>query len=181
MKENWKDIVGFEGKYQVSNMGRVRSLPHWVNSGAGGRMIKGRILKPNIHNGKSYTSIEIGKGNWRLVHRLVAEAFIPNPYNKPQVNHIDGNKNNPHADNLEWVTGGENMRHAYNVGLQKTIYGAEHPYAWKKIKAINKDGTEHIFKSIKFCCQELGMRYNSVRRVLCGKRLHYHGYKFEYL
>lgn len=182
MKEEvWKDIKGFEGKYQISNLGRVKSLPKRINSTNGGRMTKERILKLNDHKGKHYLSVEIGRGNWFTVHRLVAEAFVPNPLNKEQVNHKDGNKLNACADNLEWVTQSENMLHAYKTGLEKKRFGVECPWSWRKIKAIHKSGVEYIFDSVKECSKVLGIRDSAIGRVRRGERTHCHGYKFEML
>ena len=96
MKEVWKDIQDYEGFYQVSNLGRIKSLGN-------SKTRKEKILKPIYH--KQYYQITLSKNNIRIqyrVHRLVAEAFIPNPDNLPQVNHKDENKLNNYVDNLEW-------------------------------------------------------------------------------
>lgn len=104
MHELWKDIEGYEGLYQVSTWGRIRSL------------YKGRIkiLKPDV-NEKGYLKVKLfaeGKGKNFRVNRLVASAFIPNLYDLPQVNHKDGNKQNNSYTNLEWTTDEINKKHA---------------------------------------------------------------------
>lgn len=120
MKEKWKDIKDFEGLYQVSNYGRVKSLSRKIKTIKGYTItIKGRILKPTIDN-TDYYAVSLWKQNIKVrphIHRLVAEAFIPNLENKPQVNHIDGDKLNNNVRNLEWCTQQENNIHAYNHGL----------------------------------------------------------------
>lgn len=105
MNEIWKDIKGYEGLYQVSNLGRVRSVDRYVKQKEGFyQYIKGRIRKSKLNNG-GYMLVSLSKdnkGKTFLIHRLVAQAFIPNSENKPQVNHIDENPCNNCVDNLEW-------------------------------------------------------------------------------
>ena len=113
--EIWKDIKGYEGLYQVSNIGRVKSLERVVFRKNGRKFsVKERILKPRP-NYKGYLQIQLydssGKRKFFLVHRLVCEAFHENPENKPCVNHIDENKANNSASNLEWCTYEENLNH----------------------------------------------------------------------
>lgn len=107
MKELWKDIKGYEGCYQVSNLGRIKSLDRMTNNQYGEYFMKGRILKNSIIKDKGYCRVSLNNGNGKIskrVHRLVAEAFIPNPENKLEVNHKDGNKLNNCVSNLEWCT-----------------------------------------------------------------------------
>ena len=119
MIEIWKDISGYEGLYQVSNLGRVKSLEKWVQNH--GKLqhhpekIKKLCIKPN-----GYLTLQLYKDNKPKnchVHRLVAEAFLPNPDNKSTVNHINGDKQDNRAANLEWSTYTENNKHAYDTGL----------------------------------------------------------------
>jgi hypothetical protein len=103
VEEIWKPIVGYEGRYEVSNTGRVRSF----------HFNKPIILSSIVFYGYVIVSLCIlNKKRNRRIHRLVAQAFIPNPLNKPQVNHKDKNKQNNHVDNLEWATNQENVRHS---------------------------------------------------------------------
>lgn len=120
-REVWKSVVGYEGIYEISNFGNVRSLPRLIKRKGGDYFDKGCVLaKSKTTTG--YWKVELsvsGKRRSCKVHRLVAAAFINNPDNKPMVNHMDGNPLNNHVDNLEWCTQSENMRHAYDNGLRK--------------------------------------------------------------
>jgi hypothetical protein len=98
--EQWGSIDGFEG-YEVSTLGRVKS--------------KRKILKP-YKDGRGYLRVDLGRGNRRKVHRLVAQQFIANPQNKPIVNHINGDRRKNCVENLEWVTDSENLSHAWKCG-----------------------------------------------------------------
>ena len=150
--EEWRDIDGYEGKYQVSNLGRVRS--------------KYKILKPN--NVKGYLYVYLRKNNKSKalkVHRLVAEAFLVNEKNKPQVNHIDGNKENNNVNNLEWCTNKENMNHAVRNGLITQYKTGEGPLA-KKVMCIN---TGEIYNSTRDAYKKTGVDYSGISKCCRGK------------
>jgi hypothetical protein len=116
MNEIWKDVIGYEGLYQVSNLGRIKSLPKYDRKGR----FHPEQLKAQVNNGGGYLVVNLkhnGCQKMRTVHRLVAEAFLDNPNKYPVVNHIDGNKKNNCLTNLEFCTHSSNMLHAVKLGL----------------------------------------------------------------
>lgn len=142
MKEIWKDIKGYEGIYQISNLGNVKNLkPRYKNINPTG------LLKP-VKMSTGYLNVSlINKNKNRKehrVHRLVAEAFIKNPYNKPQVNHIDNNRSNNIVTNLEWTTCSENLKHAGKQGrlTKSTSKGGKN--SWKTRNTIINDNYKSI-------------------------------------
>lgn len=119
-KEIWKDVAGYEGLYAVSNLGNIKRLEHSdTRCRQGFRVFRERPVKPSMWHG--YLRVQLWKNNkrhYKRVHRIVAEAFIPNlDERRNQVNHIDGDKTNNNADNLEWCTCKENVAHAIKTGL----------------------------------------------------------------
>ena len=120
MNEIWKSIQGYEGKYEISNLGNVRSVDRFIINSKGIKHFrKSQLIKPVIsHRGYVRVGLRnLGKKMFS-VHRLVGIAFLLNPENKPMINHIDGNKQNNFVGNLEWVTQSENEKHAHEMGLK---------------------------------------------------------------
>lgn len=153
MEEIWKDIEGYEGLYQVSNLGRIKSLGRTIEKiGPKGKVFYRTYPQKNLvckKDTKGYyrTNLALNGINKTVkVHRIVAQAFIPNPENKSQVNHIDGNKENNNVSNLEWCNNQENQDHSWKTGLRKR--GREHwsygkqPQGFKKYYETHK-GIRH--------------------------------------
>jgi hypothetical protein len=156
--ENWKDIKGYEGLYQVSDLGRVKRLAGKCIAKAGKFRTVSESILTTFPNKTRYNYLYVNLNNRGIrqfrVHRLVALHFIPNTYNLSQVNHIDGDKNNNTVKNLEWCTGLENMRHSFKIGTHKTRKGIDAPNTklnLEKVKIIkerlqNKESGRSIAK-----------------------------------
>lgn len=128
-KEIWKDVSGYEGLYKVSNLGRIKSMPReWITGSRGSIRTKEETINraANVHGYFRIWLSKDGQAKQFGVHRIVAIAFMPNPSNKPQVNHIDGNKQNNKAENLEWATSKENVIHSHKTGLHNQVFGENH-------------------------------------------------------
>ena len=144
MQEIWKDVKGYEGYYQISNKGRVRSLDRTIIFKNGGKhFFKGKIISQTVSK-TGYWISTLSKNCYSRttkVHILIAKAFIPNPLNKPQVNHKDLNKLNNKISNLEWVTAKENMQHAWRNGAIRSTIGTGKNILMldKKTKKVLKD------------------------------------------
>ena len=168
--EEWKDIPGFDGAYQVSTFGRVKSVDRiyhkqYKDGHDGTTHHKGRILKQRLNN-RGYWIVSIVykcKSMIFLVHRLVAITFIPNPNNLPQVNHKDENPKNSHVDNLEWCDHLYNIR--YGTGIERNLLPRR-----KLIEQLTMDG-EHIayHLGVRELCLKTGMNKRSIQRCLHNK------------
>ena len=176
-KEVWKTIEGFPD-YQVSNYGRVRSLGRYRKF-AGGRLrwIEGKVLRQHINAQRGYyRSVTISTENAvrcrRLVHRLVAEAFIPNPEQKPFVNHIDCDTGNNSVSNLEWVTPKENVEWMVKLGRQKKT--------GKPLIAVDIHTGETRYFSTSIEAVRQGFNRSAIWRTINGEYKHHHGYIWKY-
>lgn len=143
MKEQWKEIKGNREIYEVSTCGNVRTKNR---EGARGRHIKGHVLAQHDNsNGYPRCDMNIdGKQRSYLVHRLVAKLFIPNPENKPDVNHKNGNKHDNSVENLEWCTKSENEKHAWKIGLKYDTATKGELHGMHK---LSQDDVEYIRKN----------------------------------
>jgi len=177
MHEIWKDVEGFEGVYQVSNHGKVRSLPRVVtqkNRGGGFHAQKkpGKIVKGAL-NSKGYLRVSLG-GKAVFVHRLVATHFVPNPLDKEQVNHEDGDKLNNRADNLNWKTNQENRDHAVSNNLHRVSKGEERDSAIltdEDIRWIRKHAQKHHpTMSYKMVADKFNVTPQHIGNIVKGKK-----------
>lgn len=189
--EIWKKIKGTDGQYEVSSEGKVRSRNYLGH----GRTQELALAKDQ----KGYYRIRIYQNEERRtckVHRLVAEAFIPNPENRPEVNHINGNKTDNRAENLEWVTAHENARHAYKAGLKEktrehcrqmgATIGRKNLAMYREkrktpvIATRISDGAEFEYSSQAEAEEKTGASQPNIHKVLNGARKSTHGFTFRY-
>lgn len=176
--EIWRAICGYEGLYEVSNLGNVRRISRygrtWLHT------CKAKVTRDGY---LETTLVKDGKPKSIRTHRLVAAAFCENPHNKKEVNHIDGNKKNNHADNLEWCTSSENQKHAYKMGLQGVCGGAI--LNRKKIRCIELDLTKDSLNEMQRTLNQLGYTkstgLNRLSTVMNNGSKTYLGLHFEFI
>lgn len=182
MNEIWVNIGEGGGKYEVSNIGRVKSFQHTPI---------GRLLKPN--DVKGYHRVVICDGvnqAQRMIHQLVAKAFIPNPENKPHINHKNGIRNDNSVQNLEWCTISENAIHSFRVlghiNPLKGRFGKDHPTYGKGVlirpkRRVKCDNFDISFDSMGEAARELGVSHSHISLVCRGKALSAQGLSFRYI
>jgi hypothetical protein len=168
MTEKWKAIRGYEGMYEISNQGRVRSLSRYRENHRAVQHVPEIILKEYIGRW-GYALVKLcsnGKAKEMKVHRLVAEAFLNTP-EKDQVNHKDGNKLNNSVENLEWCTGSENMQHAYDNGL----HSLAHPVILEEYGII--------FPSMASAAKFVDGKQSGIYRCIVGRNKTHRGFHFK--
>ncbi len=175
-KPEWRAVLGFDGRYEVSNEGGLRVLGRTINN----KFVlykEPKLLKNSVSDSGYIVNTLTGTKEGRKVtqvHRLVAKAFIPNIDNLPQVNHIDGVKTNNHVSNLEWITSKDNVIHAYQLGLINVKRGGEH-----HASVIDDEEVVNIFKlnqegnSALAIAKTYGVSKNTILRVLNRKNREY--------
>lgn len=179
--EEWKDIPGYEGMYQVSSFGRVKSVRKFRKGKHGCNIaLEEKIIRPFVKNKKyNYLRVSItkdGKATKYSVHRLVAMAFIPNPNNLPQVNHKDENKENNRVDNLEWCDGKYNIN--YGTARERiTKTQMETMSTMKKVQCIE---TGVIYKSIKDAGRKLNICAENISAV-CNQTVRHNSKGVKYI
>lgn len=174
----WRQVPGYEGLYEVSSDGRVRSVEHVTN----GVRKPSKELAVKVYKSHRYARVRLYKNmksrDW-MVHRLVAMAFVPNPDNKPQVNHIDGNKLNNKADNLEWCTQAENNRHAIDTGLQNPLVMLNGTKKKVLQISINDGKTVKEWDSLSDAARGLGLQVSNISHCCKGRIKSTGGYKWR--
>lgn len=183
--EIWKDLTGYIGIYQVSSNGRIKSLPRKIVRKNGQvAKVKETILKPGTDR-YGYSFVVLCKNRTKrttAIHRLVAAAFIPNPDNLPEIDHIDGDRANNHADNLRWNTRKQNANNPISIERYRKAGIIQKPYKQLQIPVQQlKDGfLIGSYSSIREAERATGIAHTSISRVIRGTLNTAGGYKWKY-
>jgi hypothetical protein len=174
MKEIFIDIIGYETLYQISNYGRVKALSKTLKNGVGYAVRKEKIIKPaKKDNDYLFVGLTNGKNVKRFyIHRLVAIHFLPNPENKPDVNHIESNKEDNRFFMLEWCTKSENISHSYKHGVHRANFGTKNSKAKlndEKVLSI-KERYGRDGNTIRSLAIEFGVHHSIIDGIIKGKR-----------
>ena len=181
--EIWKEIKDYEGLYEISNFGRVKRLEKYIQRQIGSCIVP-EIIKKIQKCSNEYLMIGLRKNKKtkiKLIHILVAKAFVENPKNKPQVNHINGNKQDNLMKNLEWVTISENVYHAYRVLNRKVVCNpnkGKDNNSSKKVLCFNNG---KIYHSTGEAARELNTHQSNISKVCRGVYPTHKGLKFKYI
>lgn len=203
--EEWKDIPGYEGLYQVSSQGRILSLERWVSNPLIGLIKKPACFIVPQASPKGYLHVGLykdGKAKSFNVHRLVAEVFIPNPELLPQVDHINADKTDNRIENLRWVTAKQNIRNPLNmehlIGERNPFFGKRHSLAsrqkmsaWQRsfdrfgaknpaARSVRNLDTGEIFETVKAAGRQYGVSDNSIRNSIT-RNTKSAGFHWEYV
>lgn len=171
MKEEWRDVVGYEGYYEVSNLGRIRSKERTIIYNNGKKVHRKSIMKNPTISGSPYPRVGLqvnGKLVMKMVHRLVAEAFVPNPDNLPIVNHKDEDKTNFQASNLEWCDNSYNVSYS-NKGVRRKSFRIG--YNSRIILKLTFDGVEvGRYYGAREACEKNGYKRGRLDSVLYNRK-----------
>lgn len=188
MNEIWKSVIGYEGYYKVSNMGNVCSVNReYINKAGRKHKVKSKLLsKQKMTIGYYKVDLSVNGNRFSIsIHRLVAQAFISNPKNKPTVNHKDGIKTNNYYKNLEWATYSENNKHAHETGLKqptwKGKFNTDNPNSIPVVQYTKEGNFIKEYGSMREASRQTNICYKHMPDVCKGRRKSAGGFIWKYV